>query len=444
MSITAPVRSNRQHGLPHYRWVILGVGFVSQGLCFSVWYAFPILFVAMLAEFGWSRAEAAGAFSILVVTNGVLGPIVGGLVERIGLRLILPAGALILGLGVIGMTTTTDLWQFYIYYGFIGGVGLGLCGWIPTVTNLMGWFPKTLGTASGIISAGTSLSILALIPLLQRVIDTDGWRAAAWILGGLIIAIVAPANALLQRRPPHPADRLSSRGQASVDPSVLDREWVGRPWTLSMALRTRRYWLVFFSFVASTLAAQMVIAHQVAYLVDNGYDASIAAFSLGLVGMGSIVGKLTWGHVSDRVGRECSWGLTATFSIAALGLLILAGSVQSVPILVIFGLLLGIGYSVGATVNPNIVADLFRGPAFGAIFGALVIGSSIGSALGAWIGGLVFDLTGSYLAAFGLVALSLLLGTFLVWLAAPRKVRRIPYPIRWLAASRSIAEHHPP
>lgn len=429
MSSSAAARPESSEVASSYRWVILAVGFVSQGLCFAVWYAFPVFFVAMLAEFGWARAEAAAAFSLLVVTNGLLGPPVGALVGRIGLRLILPIGAFIMAIGVIAMTTMTELWQFYVYYGLVAGVGLGLCGWIPTVTALMGWFPRSLGSASGTISAGTSLSILGLIPALQVVIDASGWRTAALILGGLIIGIVVPANALLQRRPPVRAGRRSET-RASADPSVIDSSWAGRDWTLRSAIRTRRYWLVFFSFVASTLAAQMVIAHQVAYLVDNGFDAATASFSLGLVGMGSIVGKLTWGHISDRVGREVAWGLTAAFSIAALCLLVLLGSVQSTVLMIAFGLLLGMGYSVGATINPNIAADLFRGPAFGSIFGALVIGSSLGSALGAWIGGLVFDITRSYLAAFGLVATSLILGTLLVWLAAPRKVRRIPAPLR--------------
>lgn len=410
---------------PRTRWVILALGFVTQGLVYTVWYSFPVFFVELVETFDWSRGPAAGAFSLFVLLQSLSGPLVGTLVERVGARWVVPAGAACIAAGLLAASRLSSLIEFYLAFGVVVALGVGLAGWISNVAIMSRWFPRSMGLASGLTSAGIGVGILVVVPAVQQAITAFGWRTAYALLAALIVIGIAPANLLLQRRQPtgFAAGPGEARDSAAL---VVDADWVARDWTLGAALRSWRFWALFGSLGCATFTTQLVVAHQVAHLVDSGYDRAVAAFVVGLMGGVSVPAKIAWGAASDRIGRELTYTLGLSCMGLAIALLVVAGWAPLPALPFAFGLAMGFGYATVGSVAPTLVRDLFLGRAFAAIFGAVGLANGLGAALGSWLAGLIFDLTGSYLAAFTLAGLGCLGAIVLGWVAGPRRVRRPP------------------
>ncbi len=194
----------------------------------------------------------------------------------------------------------------------------------------------------------------------------------------------------------------------------------GAYWTLAAAVRDWHFWGLWAVFFLGNVATQMLLVHQVAYLVDHGVSLGVAAAVAGFVGLVSIPGKMGLGLLSDRTNRELAYTLAFACLVASLGALVLAASYPTSGLAYLYAVLIGVGYSATAPLMPASASDLFSGPRFSTIFGFLHLGNSLGAATGAWIGGKIFDSTGSYAAALWLALVTALLSPALLWIVAPR------------------------
>jgi MFS family permease len=194
-----------------------------------------------------------------------------------------------------------------------------------------------------------------------------------------------------------------------------------RYWTVRTVVRTWRFWATGAVFFAASAATQMLLVHQVAYLVDHGVSAMVGATVVGIVGIASIAGKAGWGTLSDRIGREPTYTLAFACVAASVGVLALAGAHPRTLLPYGYAALIGLGYAVTAPLTPAIASDLFGGPRFARIFGMLHFMNSLGGAIGAWIAGFIFDATGSYALALPIAAGMALLAPALLWPVAPRR-----------------------
>ena len=431
----------------YYGWVIAVACGVTLGLTYTVWYSFSVFYVTLLESFEWSRASSAGVFSVFVLAVGVAGAGAGALADRYGPGNIGAAGAVILALGLVACSRMTDLWQFYLFFGVLCATGLAMAGWIPAVTMVSRWFSASYGQAIGISSAGIGVGIMVMVPVTQMLISAVGWRTAYLVLAGIVLAVVTPTSALVLRGRPEeigltrdgrtPAVEAQPKtvGAAPQPSRVVDRAWVAQAWTVSSALRTPRYWFLFVMLGMGNIAAQMIMVHQVAFLVDGGYDKLTAASIAGLVGLFSIFAKIGWGWISDRVGREVTWTLGFTALVIGIGFLV-ATRIAPFPLVVYFyALAFAMGYAVAPPIGPAAASDVFAGRWFGSIYGTLGIGNGLGSAGGAWTAGYLFDLTGSYFLAFGVAGVASILSVASMWIAAPRRVRLVPGRLRGRSSS---------
>jgi MFS family permease len=171
------------------------------------------------------------------------------------------------------------------------------------------------------------------------------------------------------------------------------------------------------AFFFGNVCSQMLHVHQVAYLVDHGVSAMVAASVVGVVGFASIIAKSGGGWLSDRIERELVYLGGIVILLASIFVLLALGQTPTRAGAYGYAVLLGVGYSVTAAIIPAMVADRFSGAHFGAIVGAGLIGSSAGSAFGPWLAGTLYDATGSYTLAFLLAALSGVLAGFAGWRA---------------------------
>ena len=392
-------------------WFMVATTFVTLVVIYGIWYSYAVFLVALVQHFGWSRSLVAGAFSFFVLVHGALGPVVGWMARRFGPRRLFLAGALVMGAGLMLTAETTEWWHLYLAFSGLTAIGISLAGWVPAVVLVHGWFPSRFATAMGVASAGIGAGILALTPLAQFLIDTWGWRWALRVEALLTVGWLLPATRWLMRDPPNPT--AAAVGPAGSRPSAS--------WTLATAVWTWRFWGVAAFYFTGNFATQMLMVHQVAYLVDHGVSAMAAAAVGGAVGLVSIGGKVGWGVLSDRVGRELACTLAFGCVAAAIGTLVLAGSYPASLIPFVYAILIGLGYAVLSPVFPAVAGDLFAGPGFSTIYGTLYAVICLGLAAGAWSAGKIFDLTASYAAALWIALAMAVLTPAILWVVAPRR-----------------------
>ena len=417
-----------------YGWVIVGGSLFALGLTYSVMYSFSVFYVALLEEFGWGRGIVAGVYSVFMIVAGAGALGAGALCDRFGPGRVIAAGGVLLAVGLLTSSRLTALWQLYLCYGVVAALGVSLAGWTASVTMINRWFSSRLGLALGIASGGIGVGIMVVVPLVQLLIDTHGWRAAFVWLGVIAFAGLAPVGLLVLRGRPEDlgqwidgtagaaqgADRVRRKGI-----EVVNVQWAAREWTVRSAARTAQCWMLIVVKVLGGVATQMIFVHQVVYLVDAGYDKLAAASVVGLIGFLSVAGKILWGWSADTIGREMTYTLGSCAMVAAVALLVLAAMFPSTGMLYLYAVVFALGYAVSAPLWPLVASDLFAGRSFGAIYGFISVFNGFGSGLGAWLGGFVYDVTGSYTIAFGAAVVAKVVSAAALWIVAPRNVRRV-------------------
>jgi len=404
------------------RYLRLGVVFVTLAISYGVWYAYSVFLVAFLQEFGWSRSVLAGAFSIFTLVNGAWNPVVGWLTDRWGPRRVVTGGGVVLALALVADGQIENAWHLYVLFGIVTAIGVSTAGWTPAVVLVQRHFHARLGLALGIAGSGIGLGIFVIVPFCQVLIDVVGWRWAFRILGIIAAVWIVPAAWLFLRD-----DQVSPRPSAArpATPASPVRGSAARDLAIGAALLTLPFWLICSAKFLGNIASQALLVHQAAYLVDYGITPMVAASTISVVGMASIVGKTGGGWLSDRVDREIVYVLGMAFVVASVVVLRLVALAPSPWAVYGYAILIGLGYSVTASLIPAILSDRFRGSHFGAIFGIGQVGSAIGSALGAWLAGRLFDLTGSYGIALVVASVTATAAAVLVWIERANRRRSV-------------------
>ena len=383
----------------------LTIVWVTLAVAYGLYFSFSIFFVPLLEEFRWSRGLTAGVFSVATVVQGLASPLVGALVDRVGPRRVLLAGATLLGTASILASRVQQFWELYLITGVMAALGLAGAGWVPSGALLARWFSRHRGGVIGLAFSGMGIGILVIGPLAQFLIVETGWRQASFLLGVATLLFLIPLLWFgLKTAPPAPPAGALSRGagESAGDGSLERSRDAGVPVgpTVRHALASRTFWALFAASFFTPLAVMPVFTHQVAFALDHGFPRMFAASVFGLAGLLSSFGRIGFGMISDRIGRELS--ATLSFCCTAGGTLALLG-LEVFPrpgFLYAYATLFGLGFGARGPIMTAMASDFFGGKRFGAIYGILNFGNGIGSAIGPWFGGVVHDLTGSYRWAF--------------------------------------------
>jgi len=418
----------------YYGWIILGLSLVAMALAHLARNSFSAFYVEILDEFGWSRAETAGIFSISLIVYGITGPFAGTLVDRFGPKRVLLVGGTILSLATMLCSRAHTIFHFYILFGLAGAIGTSLIAYPASAAVLPHWFVRRRGLAFGILLSGWGISFL-LIPLVQYLIRRFGWRTSFILVGVFIGAILLPLAALLSRRRPQdmgllpdgirPPEKTEATRDSTERQVKVDKEWVSINWTLRKATRTHRFWLIFFSFFCIFgFVPYLVVVHQIALMRDAGFSTMFAASIVGLSGLMTVVGNVS-GFLSDRIGREQTFTLGCFIWILGLVMLLLLEKFSHSWMPYLYAALFGLGMGVCDPILGAALADMFHGDHFGSINGFMTVAFGLGGTVGPWFGGFVFDTTKSYSGALVVAILATGSACALLWVAAPRKVRMI-------------------
>lgn len=413
----------------YYGWIIVAVSCINLAVIFGLWYSFSVFFVAIIEEFHWSRAATSGVFSCFIIVHSFSAILVGSALDRFGPRRVIPAAVCLVAAGLVASSRIQELWQLYFWYGMVTAAGVCAIGFIAHSMILPRWFERKRGLAIGIAMAGIGIGMQIIVPTAQYLIELYGWRSAYLIMAVMILVTLLPLNLLLQRSGPEEIgevpDGWGSRSiddvTAAAEPESEERAnrdtEAGRhpnALTLRDALRTRSFWFLASSFFFTPLAIQGTLIHQVASVTDKGFAPVQAAFFFGMAGIFGSAGKIIFGSLSDRIGREPAFALG--MSCAATGVLSLFFLQEGRNFLLYtYAVLFGLGYGSVAPVMPARAADLFLGPHFGKIFGMIAIAGGTGGAFGVLLSGKIFDITNNYTIAFlvAIVAIILSIALFI-------------------------------
>ena len=394
---------------PRLAWVVVGAVWLTLAIASGLYFSFPVFFVALLDEFGWSRGATAAAFSISSVVQGVLSPVVGMLVDRLGPRRIMLGGAAVLGVACVLASRIGSLWSLYVVIGVLAAIGLCAVSWVPSGTLIARWFAERRGSVLGIAFSGMGAGVLVMGPLAQSLITAYGWRAAYAMLGVGTLLVLLPLIWFAVREAPAV---IPARGTAQPAPPPARRD-------VGDALRSGAFWALFFAYLCTPLAVFSVVTHSVAFAVDHGFPRLFVAGIFGLTGLLSVVGRILFGMAADRIGRAAS--ATISYACTALGTLCLLALEIWPHAAALYGyaLLFGLGFGARGPIITAMASQIFPGRRFGVIYGILSVGNGIGGGVAPWFGGFVHDLTGSYRVAFLIAVGFCAVGSACFWLARP-------------------------
>jgi MFS family permease len=374
-----------------------------QGATFT----FPVFLVPLTREFGGLRGVAAAAFSLHNLVVGLTATVVDPLMGRFGERRIFAAGALVLGAGLALSGTASSPLGLILWFSGLAGLGAGLLGSVAQTVMLSRWFPTARGTVVGLALSGMGIGMFIFGPLSAFLIERLGWRGAFLWLGAGVGLLLLPTNARAAGAPTEVSSGGASAAGKAPEPRVAE------------ILGTVRFWCFAAAFFFTPVSNFMVTTHQVAHMVEAGIEPRWAATAFGVMGLLSGAGRAGFGALSDRVGRiPAALGSYAATALGTLALLLL-GSGSPAWLLYAFIGLFGSTLGARGPIIAALAADLYRGRSYGTVLGLITLGNRLGSAVGPWLGGVIYDLTGSYRAAFG-ISIAAIVTAALTLLAAAR------------------------
>lgn len=370
-----------------YAWMRLMAALVLMTLGSAAMYVVSVVLPTVQAEFGAARADASLPYTLLMVGFGTGGVLMGRLADRFGVMVVILIGALGLGSGFVLAGMAGSLMAFSLVHGVLLGAFGSAATFAPLVADTSLWFVRRRGIAVAICASGNYLAGALWPPIVQRLVEAHGWRYC-YIGLGLLCVVAMPLLALmLKPRPPAVAAAATNKAGVAVQPS-------DRPFGLSL---NQAQALLCVAGVACCVAMAMPQVHIVAYCGDLGYGVARGAEMLSLMLACGIVSRLVSGMICDRIGGLRTLLLGSVLQGLALLLFIpFDGLVSLYVISALFGLFQG-GIVPSYAI---IVREHFPPAEAGARVGTVLMATLLGMALGGWMSGKVFDLTGSYHAAF--------------------------------------------
>jgi MFS family permease len=338
---------------------------------------------AVQAEFGADRAGASLPFTLTMLGFGIGGVVMGRLADRIGIAIPLAIAAVSLAVGYALASLATGLWSFALAYGLlIGPLGTGAT-FAPLMADISHWFERRRGIAVALCASGNYLAGAFWPPVVEHMVRVHGWRATHLGIGAFCLVTMLPLVLLL--RGPAPVRRAGMAAPAGPKLGTLGMPPAALQGVLAVAG------------VCCCVAMSMPQVHIVAYCGDLGYGAARGAQMLSLMLACGIISRVGSGFVADRLGGLPTLVIGSAAQMTALTLYLLSDGLTSLYFIsALFGLFQG-GLVPSYAI---VIRECFPAKEAGARVGIVMMATLFGMALGGWISGVIFDLTGSYRAAF--------------------------------------------
>jgi MFS family permease len=393
-----------------YRWVIVALGALMTCVAAGAMFSLAVFLDPLAHATGWSRAAISSAMTLNFITMGFGAFFWGAVSDRIGPRIVVLIGAVLLGFGLVLASQATELLHFQLAYGVFVGFATAAF-FAPMIAAATAWFDTNRSLAVSLVSAGLGVAPLTMSPLARWLIDHYEWRGAMLAIGVLVWALLIPA-ALLVRRAPASGTAPGSAAAAREDGAGL---------TVAQALRSPQFIILALTFMLCCMAHSGPIFHMVSYAIVCGLPAMAAVSVYSVEGLAGLGGRLLFGVAADRYGVKPVLVLGLLVQAVAIATYVVVNQIeQFYAMAVIFGTAYGGVMPLYAT----LAREYFGQRIMGTVFGAATMLSSLGMASGPLIGGYIFDQTNSYAWLF-LGSAAVGLGAVAIALAFPPQPSRM-------------------
>jgi len=395
-----------------YGYNIVAAGFVTQAVCIGAMFTYGVFFKELQVAFGWSRTMISGASSMAFLIMGGGAAVAGGLNDRIGPRIILTISGVATGIGYLLMAGIQSIWQLYLLYGCLVGIGFATHD-VITLSTAARWFVKRRGTMSGLLKVGTGAGQLTVPLIASSLIAAYGWRQTYLVLGGFtMITLVAAAQ--LMRRDPQSMGLQPDGESQNTQKSMTPKDGTELP--LAAIARSKLFWYICLAEFAGFFSIFTIIVHIVPYALDIGLSPTTAAGLLSTIGGVSMLGRIVMGAANDRLGGRKSLIICFIVLSASLIWLLLASNAW---MLYLFAIVYGFAHGSLFTVISPTIAELFGTNSHGLLFGLVLFSGTLGGSTGPLLAGFLFDQTGTYQLVLIVLVLMAIFGLFLVTLLRP-------------------------
>ena len=332
---------------------------------------------------GWSRSGISMAATLDFLFMGAASFFWGALSDRLGTRVVVLSGSVLLGTGLIAASRATTLLEFQLLFGVVIGVAIGSY-YAPMMAAATAWLEHRRSLAAALVSAGMGIGSMTMSPLAAWLLISFDWRSAMLIIGAATWALLIPASVLV--RPPPRAAHGPGAAPAPADTGDY-------PLTGSQALLTPQFAALAITHFACCAAHSGPLFHMVSYVAFCGVPALLAVSVFGLAGLSGLGGRITLGLIADRIGAKPTLVAGLLVQALAISAYLYVGALgEFYALSVIFGL----AYGGVMPLYAVLVSDSFGPRIMGTTFGAVSMFANLGMALGPWAGGYVFDAYGSY------------------------------------------------
>ena len=397
----------------HYGWVVVAATFLVALTTAGAMGLAGALIRPLQREFGWSEADISGALAVRILLFGLMGPFSAALIDRLGLKRVILSALALIACGLLGALYMTKLWQLFMLWGLIVGLGTGMTAMVMGAIVATRWFEARRGLVTGVLAASTATGQLAFLPLAAWFETHYGWR---WALAPTLIGLCVAGAGVIFCMVDRPADLgLAPYGARAIAPPPPPHPGFLAPFkVLGESLGSSAFWILAGSFFVCGLSTNGLIqTHFISYCGDVGVPAVTAASVLAMMGVFDFFGTLGSGWLSDRVDNRAL--LFMYYGLRGLSLIYLPGSSFSMGSLSFFAMFYGLDWI--ATVPPTVklAANNFGANRAGVAFGWIFAAHQMGAATAAYGGGLARTLSGAYTPAFYVAGVMCLVVALAVW-----------------------------
>jgi OFA family oxalate/formate antiporter-like MFS transporter len=394
------------------RWLI-ALSAVAIHLSIGSVYAYSVFKKPFSEVYGWDSTDVAFSFTIAIFFLGMSAAFFGRFVEKNGPRKSALLASVLFSGGLIGagfFLQVESLYGFYITYGVIGGIGLGI-GYISPVSTLVKWFPDRRGLATGMAVFGFGAGALIASPVAATLMESIGIPMTFYILGGTYFILMAMGALYIERPPegwmPATAKEMTEKGDTKIKQDLSQL-------TANEAVKTKRFWMLWWMMLINISAGIMLISVASPMAQEKvGMSAIAAAGMVGIMGLFNGGGRIGWASFSDYLGRP---NVYLTFFTVQLVLFLLLPIITNALIFQISIYIIISMYGGGFASLPAFIGDLFGTKQLGAIHGYLLTSWATAGVVGPMVVAYIRETTNSYNTTFYIFAALIATALAISWL----------------------------
>ena len=390
-----------------------------------IWGGVGVWIKSLETHFGWSRTQLTGASSLAQLEGSIIGPMIGYFIDRVGSRRMVIIGMLVIGVGFIIFSRTFNLTVFYLSFAVIM-VGSAMAVWLPMMTAINRWFVRRRSTAMAIAGEGNYLGGIILVPTLAWAVNPDnyGWRITALGIGVVFLLVTFPLSLPIRDRPEDYGQQPDGGSSAESDPVTasanVEQRKVRREslpdFTTKQAMLTSAFWLITVGHATSSMVNQTFSVHLIPLLTDKTLSLQMAAYVFAASQASAGLFQLVGGYLGDRAPKHLILSFFITIQTIAFAAVVLVDNTQMAFLIAV---LYGIGHGGRNPLTTAIRGDYFGPRAFATITGISMAPMFLLQLVGPLFAAAMFDIRGSYVLPFTMVAGFGFLGSVAFFKAKP-------------------------